>query len=65
MIRLCTGEVYNIYVSDYNETNLIAWFSDNHQDALVQLLDDNDSYAGIITYPKNQNVKDITQTICP
>lgn len=65
MIRLCTGEVYNIYVSDYNETNLIAWFSDNHQDALVQLLDDNDSYAGIITYPKNQNVKDIKLTICP
>ena len=49
MIRLCTGEVFTIYANDYNDTDLLAWFLDGHESALVQLTASDGTYAGIIT----------------
>lgn len=58
MIRLCTGEVYTINADDYNDDELISWFSDNHENALIQLIDSNGTYAGMITYSANPKSSD-------
>lgn len=58
MIRLCTGEVYTINADDYNDDELISWFSDNHENALIQLIDSNGTYAGMITYSADSKSND-------
>lgn len=49
MIRLCTGEVYTINADNYNDEDLLSWFLDNHESALVQLVTSEGTYAGMIT----------------
>ena len=49
MIRLCTGEVYTLDVNGYNDSDLLAWFLDGHENALIQLVDSNEAHVGIIT----------------
>lgn len=49
MIRLCTGEVYTINADNYNDEDPLSWFLDNHENALVQLVTSEGTYAGMIT----------------
>lgn len=49
MIRLCTGEVYTLDSNGYKDEDLLAWFLDGHENALIQLVDSNGVHAGIIT----------------
>lgn len=58
MIRLCTGEVYTINADDYNDDDLLTWFSDGHENALIQLVASGGTYAGMITYSADPDSND-------